>query len=353
MKCWGANYHGELGNGVSSAPSAPVDVQGLGAVTAIAVGGIDGSAFTYPNHACAISGGEVKCWGFGYHGQIANGTGTLADSRVPVNVWGASGATAISAGGYHTCALLSGGTVKCWGRGIEGQLGHGAFLSDSNPSSPPVSVQGLSGATALAAGLFHACAITSAGSVECWGSDSAGQLGDAVVGPPGSSTPKSAQGVGGATHLAAGNNHSCAVVSGGAVKCWGKNLRGQIGNGQTSVHQSTPVAVQGLTGATAVAAGDGHTCALVAGGAVKCWGDNAHGQLGQGPGAGAAPSALPLSVPGISGATTIAAAWNHTCAILTNGTVKCWGDNLLRQLGNGPSGKDAFAPTPIEVAGSP
>ncbi|MGC9079806.1 MAG: RCC1 domain-containing protein [Nanopusillaceae archaeon] len=183
----------------------------------------------------------------------------------------------IAAGAAHTCALLSDGSIKCWGDNYDGQLGDGTNITRYTP----VTVQGISNAVAIAAGAFH----------------------------------------------------TCAVLSDGTVKCWGDNYYGQLGDG-TDVTRYTPVTVQGISNAVAIAAGYSHTCALLSDGTVKCWGDNEGGQLGDN-GKAFSFSYTPVTVQNLSNVVAIAAGWDHTCAVLSDGTVKCWGDNEGGQLGDG------------------
>jgi alpha-tubulin suppressor-like RCC1 family protein len=239
--------------------------------------------------------GVVWCWGYNAPGQL--GDASTTDSNVPVQVSGlGSGAVAISAGSSYSCAVITGGTVKCWGDNGSGQLGNG---STGAGSSSLVDVVGLgAGASAVSAGGGHTCAVTTASGLQCWGDNGYGQLGNGSTGA-GSSSPVGVTGLGAgaATAVAAGSSgHSCAVSTGGAISCWGHNANGQLGNG-TLTDSWTPVDVTGLGAlASAVSAGDAQSCALTAGGAVRCWGANESGQLGDGT---TNQSATPVDVFGL------------------------------------------------------
>jgi len=320
VKCWGYNGLGQLGDGTRTHRLTPVDVSGLtSGGTAIAAGFY---------HSCALtSGGGVKCWGYNVHGQLGDGTTT---SRVtPVDVSGlTSGVTALAAGAYHTCALTSSGGVKCWGYNAYGGLGDGS----TTQRLTPMDVSGLtSGGTAVAAGAYHTCALTSSGGVKCWGYNGLGALGDGTTTQRLSPVDVSGLTSGG-TAISAGVHHTCTVTSGGGVKCWGHNINWQLGDGTPS-DRLTPVDVSGLTsGGTAISAGGHHTCALTSGGGVKCWGHNEYGQLGDG--SSTQPYTLVDVIGLTSGVTVISAGFSHTCALTSGGGVKCWGDNGRGQLGN-------------------
>jgi len=237
-------------------------------------------------HACALtSSGGVKCWGENGTSQLGNGTQTASTS--PVDVVGlSSGVRSIAAGANHSCALTSGGGVKCWGGNYNGELGNGGSPLISRS---PVDVVGLtSGVVAISSYFEHTCAVTSGGGVMCWGINGAGQLGNGTR--TASKTPVGVVGLStGVRAIAAGYSHTCALTSSGGVKCWGDNHYGALGNGSTTpLSVTTPVAVSGLArGVVAIAAGQFHTCAVTSGDGVKCWGQDDNGQLGNGaPGCG-------------------------------------------------------------------
>lgn len=379
LKCWGANGFGQLGNGTVGtivAGGLPVDVVGLESGAA----GVDPSFY----HTCAVTqAGAAKCWGWNVFGQLGTtGVYCIPDdplfpcSSVPVDVEGlGSGVAAVNIGSLHSCALTTTGGVKCWGNNNVGQLGDGTTTSRHTAAD----VQGLtSGVVAIAAGFDHTCALTSEGAVKCWGDNSAGAVLGAessetcisVFGDPHqcSTTPLDVETLdSGVVALSTLGSHTCALTQSGGVKCWGGNGSGQLGDGTFGNNRRTPddvcadaACMSPLTGVAAVSAGRFHTCALMTGGGVKCWGSNAFGALGIG---ADDPDERPFAVDVcqvydaeaaqcvelLSGAAAVAAG-QHTCALMEDGGVRCWGINAAGSLGIGTFDPLPH-PLPLDVIG--
>lgn len=301
-------------------------------------------------HSCAIVGtGQVRCMGRNYHGQL--GDGTNEDRHIPTLVHGIDDAVAITAGVYHTCALRSGGTVSCWGRNTYGQLGDGSITS----SNVPVDVTGLTTAVTLSAGDDHTCVSLEATSVMCWGRNSNRQLGDGT-------TINRTEPVyvaytwfwpfllGSVQSVASGGYHTCALTSWGGVRCWGYNAQGQLGNGTTSSQASIVDVMLGNDVATSLSTGRRHTCVGLNVGEARCWGQNASGQLSH-PGS-TANQPTPQDVQrfwtwGLGGIPLYTAIENisqtdgglgHSCFARTDGSAYCSGYNSYGQLGLGTIG---------------
>ena len=232
-----------------------------------------------------------------------------------------------------------------------GALGLGVVLVAALIAVVPATpVAAATVSTPVAAGGLHSCALTAAGGVKCWGDNSFGELGDGTTTKR--LTPVAVVGLSsGVVAIAAGGAHTCALTIGGAVKCWGFNAYGQLGDGTTRT-RLTPVDVVGLSsGVSAIAVGGdysaGHTCALTSNGAMKCWGSNEWGQLGDG--TTVFQRSRPGGVVGLSsGVVAIATGENHSCALTAGRGVKCWGQNFLRQLGDGTT---TTRYTPVSVVG--
>jgi len=236
--------------------------------------------------ACALVTGTVRCWGRNDYGQLGNNS-TVASSVTPVVVTGITGATDLSVGTTHACAVVpvaGRGTtpatgVKCWGNGLSGRLGNGGIVS----SKVPVQATGLTDVTKVAAGTFHTCATRATGA-SCWGSDASGQLGNGP-GPVSSNVPVAVAGLTTASaSVSAAYDRTCAVSTTGTLRCWGSNFEGSLGIGSAGIGSSvlgiapTQIGTAGVW--RAVSVGDYHTCATVSTGSVQCWGRNGAGQLG-------------------------------------------------------------------------
>jgi hypothetical protein len=247
--------------------------------------------------------------------------------KTPAAVSGLSGVTAISGGNDHSLALLSNGTVMAWGSNWVGQLGDGTTTGpelcnegESACSATPVAVSGLSGVTAISAGGEHSLALLSNGTVMAWGYNFYGQLGNGVGGGTGDvpvavceSGPEVPCSPGhyltGVTAISAGEEHSLALLSNGTVTAWGWNVYEQLGDG-TETDRRVPVAVSGLSGVTGISAGMGHSLALLSNATVMAWGSDAFGQLGNG--TSAISFGVPVAVSGLSGVTGISAGGTHS-----------------------------------------
>ena len=315
---------GDACTGSDSCSGGVCSAQGNGSCSTeeVAVGG---------SFSCArLSDGGVRCWGAGVLGN-----GEAVRSAPPVRVDGITTAISIGAGLAHACAVLVDGSVRCWGAGRDGQLGNGNNLA----SLAPVTVVGLTGpAIQVAAGTSHSCARLADGSVDCWGANNRGQLGN------GSTVASNAAvlvggSLSGATQLSLGAEHSCVRGGDGAVRCWGNGIYGQLGNGSTA-SRTLPVLALGLSTVSTLAAGQYHTCAALADGSIQCFGS----------GYGSSPTII----GGATDAALLSAGKGFTCFAKASAPgVQCFGENATGQLGDGNTCTSSVAPVSVLNVGQP
>ena len=336
---WGEGAGGALGVedvGVYGTRVPEPAPQSLVGVTSVAEGS---------NFGLAVAGGTVYAWGQGGGGALGNGT--RANASTPTPVPGLGPAKEVAAAASTGYALMADGTVEAWGRNNRGQLGQG---SHSGPetcqslacSTVPAPVPGLSHVRAISAGESHVLALLENGTVEAWGSNGFGQVGDATT--EGRDSPVAVTGLSEVVAVAAGAWFSTALLADGEVRAWGLGDVGQLGGGSMS-NSSIPLPVSGLTEVTAISAGESHALALLGDGEVRSWGANSRGQLGDGT---AENSDSPVAVSGLSGATAVAAGGEHSLAIVAGG-VESWGNEVEGQLGNGYRQPQNYPPTWVEA----
>ena len=336
-------------------------VAGGPTVTQISAGG---------RHTCArLDDGTAACWGENEYGALGDGTTTdrslPAAVHNPGNTGPLTGVTAISAGGWHTCARLDDGTAACWGYNGNGALGDGTTTDRSLPAAVhnPGNTGPLTGVTAIEAGMYYACARLDEGTAACWGRNNYGQLGDGTTTdrslPAAVRNPANTGSLTGVSAVSAGSDHTCARLDDGTAACWGYNGWSELGDG-TTTDRSLPAPVRNpgntgpLTGVTAVSAGSDPTCARLDDGTAACWGYNGYGALGDGT---TTQRSLPAPVrnPGntgpLTGVTAVSAGGNHACARLDDGTAACWGWNAYGQLGDSTTTM-RFLPAPVRNPGN-
>lgn len=377
VRCWGANHNGELGLGHKNSIG---DREEAKAAPLVAIGGkalqIESAGDRHASFNCVLlEGGNVRCWGANHFGQLGYGnTERIGESNLPesapfVSLGGPVKQLAVGAMQYasHACALLETGEVRCWGNNRYGQLGYGHTRTIGNAQVPTsVGVVSLGArAVQITAGKFHSCALLEDGNVRCWGSNQYGQLGSGTPGNIGddeipSSVPVVELGEA-ALQISAGRAHTCALLAGGRVRCWGWNSSGQLGYGSTdNVGLTNAPASAGdveVGGAVRhISAGGLHTCALLENGNVRCWGDNKFGQLGYGHKRSVGMNETPRSMGDVYlGASVVAleAGNYHSCAILEDDTLRCWGLNSFGQLGYGHTRNIGETETPASAGAVP
>jgi alpha-tubulin suppressor-like RCC1 family protein len=277
-------------------------------------------------HSCAVRiDGTLTCWGNNTSGQLGAVTTSLnmVQTEVAGNLW-----QSISAGSYQSCGIMTDGTLWCWGDNVNGQLGVG----DTNGRPLPSQVTG-QGWSQVSSNYLHTCAMKQDGTLWCWGLSADLQIGDSSLSVY--DVPTQVAGTDWA-QVTTGYYHTCALKKDATLWCWGGNYSGQLGNATAPVSNTSKVsAPMQVTGSAwkSVSAGQSHTCAVALDGTLWCWGDNAHGQLGD---KTQALKSTPVNIV-VAGQSwvAVAAGASHTCAIAAGGSLWCWGDNTVGQLGIG------------------
>jgi len=362
VRCWGANGSGQLGDGTTTQRTTPMTLPGVSGVAEISAGEThacarldDGTVRCWGtllgrsadvpamnptavtglvnvmelglgiDHSCARLGdGTVRCWGWNDSGELGDGTSVFL-RETPVPVSGLSGVVELGTAGAHSCARLSGGSVRCWGNGV----------------SSPSTVVGLTSVAELSVGPSHTCARLNDGTVRCWGSNAFGQLGDGTT--TDRPSPMTVPGLSSVVELSAGGDHTCARRTDGSTRCWGRNDYGQVGDG-TTIARLVPTTIATSAGVEALETGALHSCARLRDGTLECWGYNA-GQFGDGT---AVNYLSPTPVSGLVGLVELSAGGGYGCARIGDGDVLCWGANNYGQLGDGTMDDRV---TPVRVRG--
>ena len=384
VQCWGGNTHGQLGDGTTQTQLQPTNIASTEPIRWVEGG---------TSHSCFLGGGgQVWCVGSNLFDQLGNGSNSTSSETTLTLVVGVSNAVALSVGanGYHGCAVVNDGTVRCWGSGTYGKLGNG----DTEGQNASVLVEGLEHAVAISVGERHSCALVQGGTVWCWGNNIYGQLlGDGIVSE--SHVPAQVPGLQEIVHIRAGSDGTCAINVHGRAFCWGSdnyrgmtelddisdamaighgrnvqcilqrtggvqcggssnsNGDGQLGRGYFSGTNNQLAPITGLGSVTHLSYGYSHGCVSDAAGGIQCWGTNIRGALGNGrstniytpvPAATTPPLDTGLQALALGGGVNVV---RHACAVAGDGQVLCWGGNNAGQLGNGAIGVDALSATPV------
>ena len=328
MWCWGDNTFGQLGNGAGmmAVSDSPVPIR----VTALGGARTPSQIVAGSTHSCVLAtDGTVWCWGGNGLGQLGSASG---DSAYPTRVTLAGAASLIAAGGLSTCAVLVDNSVQCWGKNTYGQLGLGTTTPSESTPQTVLHIPEWFTVHQLDVGANHTCAMSTTGVAWCWGYFQDGRLGltqqsNVVV-------PAATASLGGTGQsIATGGAHTCVVLTGGSVTCFGKNNNGQIGQSLSTTFSATPNAVTLPGSASGVATGNDFTCATLVSGGVSCFGANGFGQIGTG--STSTRELIANLVVGITGSIEeVVTGLNHSCAVKSTGQLLCWGNNDFGKTGS-------------------
>ena len=320
--CWGSNSWGQLGDGTFMSRLLPVRVSSLPAVSHVEAGWYTTCALT--------TGGDVYCWGSNTDGLFGGATSVGTSTATPTRLATTGVVRDIGLSGRHLCIVTAAGGLRCSGNNSDGQLGDGT----STNRVTFVDAFGLTGVTGVHAGGGHTC-VESSGGFYCMGSNGWGQFGNGTI--ISSLLPTRVAALDGFDAMFIGDSYSCGRTA-GSPRCWGYNGFGRLGDG-TTTYRASPVPVFGVPAVTTMQAGSSSSCAVLPDGTVRCWGDNSWYQLGDGT---RTSSLTPVTVVGVTGAMTLGASnggqssgRGHYCAATGVGAVRCWGDNSSGQLGDG------------------
>ncbi|MEO8875045.1 MAG: hypothetical protein ABI461_05615 [Polyangiaceae bacterium] len=346
------------GGASANAPNAPSNSAGkaqsgsgnsFGSTNANAVTQLDCGDF----HNCARMGdGSVACWGRNRDGELGDGGGS-GDSSRPRKVEGLVGVAEVAVGSNFSCARLGTGNVMCWGSGKI--LNDGRDLQKQKPAP----VNDIHDVVELDAGGYVVCARMASGAAKCWGLDAVDRgaptsnvihvtaagahacvlMKDGSIKcwgegawAPNAKVSFANPSISAATAISSGDSFACALSGAGLVTCFGRNEQGELGANPDEDNHAAPLAVRSVKSAKSIASAESHTCAVLQDGTVSCWGSNTEGELGRGT---TTTQELAAPVNGISGVVTVVPGADHVCAHLNDGSVSCWGNNKYGQIGDG------------------
>ena len=334
MYCWGGDNC--FRDGGCTGPIVPDGVANdNNTLVPIAVGVDNVTSLSISQHlTCALLGDKsVQCWGVNQRGSLGTTSGQLLDGSQVYEAYG------LGVGSQHGMVTLDNGTLLAWGYGGFGQLGEGGTSWATNRIAYP----NIDNVSQISGGNYFSCALIKDKTIKCWGKNNDGQIGDGTT--TNATSPTSVLNLSNMNKVSAGGNHACAVADNGTVWCWGRGDGGKLGNGADS-DSSVPVQVSGISTAIDVSTSDLVNCAILSDRTVQCWGGNGDGQLGNGTTGGS--SNVPVAVSGLTSVAKIASGFRHNCAIRTDNTVWCWGDNDDGQLGDNST---TDRNTPVQVIG--